>query len=79
MALINSIIGQQISTKAQETIWERFQSMFAPVMPEHINSLPAETIQTCGISLKKAVYIKEIASSIVDGSLDLAQLQTMPW
>jgi len=78
MALINSIIGQQISTKAQETIWERFRSMFAPIKPEHINSLPAERIQTCGISLKKATYIKEIASSIVDGNLDLAQLQTMP-
>lgn len=77
MALINSIIGQQISTKAQETIWGRFQTMFEPVTPEHIDSIPTEELQTCGISMKKASYIKEIASSIVDGSLDLTQFQTM--
>jgi len=77
MALINSIIGQQISTKAQKTVWARFLTMFAPVVPAHICSLPAEKLQTCGTTLKKAGYIKEIAESIVDGSLDLAQLQQM--
>lgn len=77
MALINSIIGQQISTKAHETVWMRFQSMFEPVTPEHIYSVPAEELQTCGISMRKAFYIKEITSSILDGSLDLAQLQTI--
>ena len=77
MALINSIIGQQISTKAQETIWERFQTMFDPVTPEHIFSLPPEEIQTCGISMRKAEYIREIAANILDGSLDLDLLHTM--
>jgi DNA-3-methyladenine glycosylase II len=76
-ALINSIIGQQISTKAQETIWIRFLDMFPPASPEYIASLPIETIQTCGISIKKALYIHEIAGSILDESLDLEKLQTM--
>lgn len=78
MALINAIIGQQISTKAQETVWARFQAMFAPVTPQHIHHTPAETLQSCGISMRKATYIKEIAGSIVGGSLDLAQLHTLP-
>jgi len=78
MALINSIIGQQISTKAQETIWLRFLDMFAPITPEHIASLPIEEIQPCGISMKKAMYINEIATSILDGSLDLKALRNMP-
>lgn len=77
MALVHSIIGQQISTKAQETVWARFQTMFEPVTPEHINFIPDEELQTCGISLKKASYIKEIASSILDGSLDLIGLAAM--
>lgn len=77
MALVNSIIGQQISTKAQETVWARFQTMFEPVTPEHIDAISAEELQTCGISMKKATYIKEIASSIMDGGLDLAGLQAM--
>jgi DNA-3-methyladenine glycosylase II len=77
MALINAIIGQQISAKAHKTVWERFQTMFAPVILEHINSIPAEELQTCGISMRKAFYIKEIVSQIVNGSLDLVQLQSL--
>jgi len=76
-ALINSVIGQQISTKAQETIWSRFLGMFTPVTPENIAELPVETIQTCGVSMKKASYIREIAVEIADGSLDLDELQLM--
>lgn len=77
MALINSIIGQQISTKAHITVWERAQSMFAPITPEHIASIPVETLQTCGISMRKAQYITDIAANVVSGSLDLVELQTM--
>lgn len=77
MALINAIIGQQISTKAQATIWERFQNMFSPMTPENIRQLSAENLRCCGISQKKAFYIKEIAESISNNSLDLTALGTM--
>ena len=76
-ALIKSIIGQQISTKAQKTVWRRFNDMFAPITPANIAALPVEAVQTCGVSMKKASYISEIAASIADGSLDLDELQSM--
>ncbi|MGI5899988.1 MAG: DNA-3-methyladenine glycosylase family protein [Christensenellales bacterium] len=78
MALLNSIIGQQISTKAQKTIWQRFMDMFSPVTPEKIALVPEEEIKACGISMRKAQYIKEIAQSIVEGSLNLDELKEMP-
>ncbi|MGI6176373.1 MAG: DNA-3-methyladenine glycosylase family protein [Christensenellales bacterium] len=77
MALVNAIIGQQISTKAQETVWARFQTMFAPITPEHIGDMAVETIQSCGISMRKAAYIREIADDIRSGRLDLETLQSM--
>ncbi|SBV96887.1 HhH-GPD superfamily base excision DNA repair protein [uncultured delta proteobacterium] len=77
MALVNSVIGQQISTKAHRTVWERAQAMFAPLTPEHVASIPVATLQTCGISTRKAVYINEIATSVVTGALDLAHLHAM--
>ncbi|MFV0395759.1 MAG: DNA-3-methyladenine glycosylase family protein [Coprobacillaceae bacterium] len=77
MAIINSIIGQQISTKAQETIWKRFIETFHPITPEHINSMPLDTLQGCGISFRKASYINGLAENILDGSLDLEQLPKM--
>lgn len=77
MALINAIIGQQISTKAQATVWGRFQSMFSTLTAENIYSIPAEKIQSCGMTMKKAMYIKDISAQIVEGSLDLACLQAL--
>lgn len=76
-ALINSIVGQQISTKAHVTIWNRMQERFAPITPENFKNLRAEDIQTCGISMRKALYIKSIADAVSDGGLDLTLLPAM--
>ena len=61
MALINSIIGQQISSKAQATVWKRIKERFEPLTPKTIDSASAEELQSCGISMRKAHYIKGIA------------------
>jgi DNA-3-methyladenine glycosylase II len=47
-ALINAIVGQQISAKAQATIWTRMQERFAAITPETIQTTAAEELQTCG-------------------------------
>jgi DNA-3-methyladenine glycosylase II len=78
MALLNSIVGQQISTKAQATIWNRMLEQFSPLTPETIGLVSAEKLQTIGISMRKALYIKEITGSVLNGSLDLARLQEIP-
>ncbi|OOM70586.1 DNA-3-methyladenine glycosylase [Clostridium puniceum] len=77
-ALINSILGQQISTKAADTVWERFLTFFSPVSPIHISSFSAEELQTCGITLRKAGYIKEISTRIANGTFDLQELKMLP-
>lgn len=76
-ALVHSIISQQISAKALITVWARMRDMFAPFTPGNIASIPAATLQTCGISMRKAVYIKEVAASVTEGDLDLAELHLM--
>ncbi len=76
-ALINSIVGQQISTKAHVTIWNRMQERLAPITPENFENLRAEDLQTCGISMRKALYIKSIADAVRDGGLDLTLLPAM--
>ena len=74
-ALINSIIGQQISSKAQATVWARFTERFAPISPKRIALAAESDLQACGISFKKAAYIKEIARTVHSGELDLIDLQ----
>ena len=76
--LVNSIVGQQISTKAFITIWNRIKDLFGTVTPENILSKSAEELQKCGITMKKSVYIRNIAMDIINGSLNLDELYELP-
>jgi len=76
-ALVNSIVGQQISTKAQVTIWNRIQQRFGKITPENILKHTEEELQSCGISMKKARYIRDAAVKIISKELDLEKLYTM--
>lgn len=76
-SLIRSIVGQQISTKAQATIWARMNEQFAPFRPETLFTATAEEIQSCGMSMRKASYIKEISEAVHQKKIDLAALAEM--
>ena len=78
MAMVNSIVGQQISAKAQATVWGRIQQQFKPLTPKTIVSAAPQNLQACGISMRKALCIKEIAKSAEDGSLNLGALHDLP-
>ena len=62
-ALVHSIVGQQISTKAHETIWQRIQSSLGEITPQRVISLTDEELQRF-ISFKKVTYIKRAAKDI---------------
>ena len=70
-ALINSIIGQQISSKAAETVWNRFIDLVGEIKPETIIKTDMDEIQKCGMTVRKASYIKNIANSVYTGELDI--------
>ena len=76
-ALVNAIIGQQISTKAHQTIWERMQKIVSPMTPESILAKTDDALQAVGLSYRKVEYIKAIAQSVHDKELDLEELQTL--
>jgi DNA-3-methyladenine glycosylase II len=77
-ALINSIVGQQISMKAVDTIWGRMKERFGEITPENIAVRTAEEVQQCGITMKKAVYIKNIADAVLSGEFNIAELSQLP-
>ena len=76
-ALVNAIVGQQISSKAQATIWGRILDRFTPMNAERIYNASTDELQNCGISFRKAEYIKELAFHIYSGKLDLDSLNVM--
>lgn len=76
-SLIKSIVGQQISTKAQLTIWGRLNDCFDPFGPEKLASATAEDIQSSGLTMRKAIYIQEISEAVHSGEVDLPALEEM--
>lgn len=73
-AVVHSIVGQQISMKAQETIWQRLLDHYGEITPERIHQATEEELQTVGISFRKADYIKDFARKICAGEFDIAGL-----
>ena len=77
-ALVHSIVGQQISTRAHETIWARMKHGLREITPQAIDRMPEEELQRFGISFRKAAYIKSAAKKIVSGEFDIQALETLP-
>lgn len=76
-ALVHSIVGQQISTKAHKTIWRKMVDAFGEVTPEKVLDLSSEALQAFGITFKKVDYIRAVAQKIVSGEFDIHALRTM--
>lgn len=76
-SLMNAIIGQQISGKAQETIWNRFTTAFSPLTPERIAAQTPENLRPCGVSLRKASYMRDIAAELAYGELRGVRLENL--
>lgn len=70
-SIVHHIIGQQISTKAQATIWQRMQNALGVVDAEHILEAGDDKLQSLGISYRKAGYITDLAEKVQSGQFDL--------
>ncbi len=77
-SVVHHIVGQQISTKAQSTIWQRMKTAFGTVDSRALSGVSVETLQSFGITFKKAEYIKDFARKAESGEFDLAAVERMP-
>lgn len=76
-ALISSIVSQQISKKAAKTVWNRLNELLGSISPETIDNTELPLIQACGMSARKADYIKGIAQAAITRQVDFSALSTM--
>ena len=76
-AVVHHIIGQQISTKAQATIWQRMQDALGQVNAETILSAGVSNLQALGISFRKAEYITDFARKVHIGEFDIEAVSQM--
>lgn len=76
-SVVHHIIGQQISTKAQETIWQRLKDELGEVNAENIYKTDISRLQSLGMSFRKAEYIKDFADKVHSGSFNLQDILEM--
>ena len=69
-AVVHHIAGQQISTKAQETIWQRMRDAMGEVNAETILAAGVPRLQALGMTFRKAEYITDFAKRVRDGEFD---------
>jgi DNA-3-methyladenine glycosylase II len=67
--LARSIVGQQISVKAAQSVWGRFQECAGRVDPATVVALPDASIRACGFSSMKVSYVKDLASRFHSGEI----------
>ena len=77
-AVVHHIIGQQISTKAQATIWQRMREALGPVDAEHILAAGVPQLQKLGMTFRKAEYITDFAQKVQSGEFDLEGIWQKP-
>ena len=70
-AVVHHIVGQQISTKAQATIWKRMRDEFGVVDAAAVLGAGVEKLQSFGMTFRKAEYITDFARKIESGEFDL--------
>lgn len=77
-SVIHHIIGQQISTKAQATIWQRIKTAYGEVTPGIIYNSSVNELQLFGITFRKAGYIKDFSEKVINGEFNLNAVAKMP-
>lgn len=73
-ALISSIVSQQISSKAAITVNTRLLNLVGEITAESIAKANIDDIQKCGMSQRKAIYIKGIADAAISKQVDFDNL-----
>jgi DNA-3-methyladenine glycosylase II len=76
-ALVRTIVGQQLSTKAARAIYGRLAERFggwAPTPEEILADDPDELRTAAGLSHAKVGYLRSLAEHVLDGSLELTKL-----
>lgn len=76
-SVVHHIVGQQISTKAQKTIWQRITDTLGTVNADTIINTGADKLQSLGMSFRKAEYITDFANKVKSGEFDIEKVRHM--
>ena len=75
--LCRSIIGQQISVKAAQAVWDRFENKLKKVSPLNVKNMHYMTLKSCGISRQKINYLKSLSNAFIEKKINPKKWHSM--
>lgn len=77
VTLARSIVGQQISVKAAQTVWDRFVQLPRQMTPANVLKLKVDDMRAAGLSVRKVEYLVDLALHFDNGALHVASWESM--
>ena len=77
VTLARSIVGQQISVKAAQTVWDRFAKLSRRLTPRQVLKLKVDDMREAGLSARKVEYLVDLALHFDNGDLHVTNWQAM--
>jgi DNA-3-methyladenine glycosylase II len=77
VTLARSIVGQQISVKAAQTVWDRFSLLSKRLTPAAVLKLKVDDMRAAGLSVRKVEYLVDLAVHFSSGSVHVKSWQDM--
>lgn len=75
--MVDAMCSQQLSGKAAKTIFERVKKQLVKITPKNVLATDEKDLRDCGLSWQKVSYIKDLATKVVDGDLNLLILNKL--
>ena len=77
VTLARSIVGQQISVKAAQTVWDRFALLPRKITPTNVLKLKVDDMRAAGLSARKVEYLVDLAIHFDNGALNVKKWSEM--
>ena len=78
ITLARSIVGQQISVKAAQSVWERFAALPKRMTPANVLKLKVDDMRGAGLSARKIEYLVDLALHFDSGAIHVESWRSMP-
>ena len=68
--LARSIVGQQISVKAAQAVWNKLENKAKTIEPNYISKMHFMSLRSCGLSRQKIKYLKSLSSAFLQNTIN---------
>ena len=68
--LARSIVGQQISVKAAQAVWDKLENKAEKIEPNYISKMHFMSLKSCGLSRQKIKYLNSLSSAFIQNKIN---------